>query len=175
MIACYFLCSIYLCFPFILHPVGCLSPVDCIPFSYLMLSSWSWDYLFNSRIFFSKYSIVLLSFLLPSSTFFCSVMLLTIGVYKFHSSPLLFFMLVYFVLLASIHLPLAPLDLFKSLSYFWVDASLFKPLNPWRNSIWVVRSKCLDIHLSLYSGRTFNLTKSILIPTWAKYNTMYHF
>ena len=79
-----------------------------------------------------EYSVVLPIILLPSSTFFYLVILLTIGVYKLHSSPLPFSTLVYFVLLASIHLLLTPLDLFKSSSYFWVDAFLFEPLNPWK-------------------------------------------
>ena len=133
-ITCYFLSfpSIYLCLLFISWPVACLSPVDCIPFSYLILPSWSWNYLFDSRIIFPEYSIILLIIVLSSSTFFCLVILLMIGVYKLYSSPLLFPMLVCFVLLAPIHLPLAPLDLFKSSSYFWVDAFLFEPLNPWK-------------------------------------------
>ena len=171
MITHYFLSfsTIYLCLLFVSWPVDCSSPIDYIPYSYLVLSSWSQNYPFNSRIFFPEYSIVLLIVLLPSSAFFCLVIM--IGVYKFHSSPLLFPMLVYFVLLAPIHLPLDPLDLFKSSSYFWVDTSLFEPLNLWSNSIWVVTSKYLNVHLCLYSGRTFDFTKSMLIPTQAKHNS----
>ena len=120
--------SIYLCLLFVLQPVNCSSPIDCIPFSYLILSSWSQNYPFNTRIFFLEYSIVLLIVLSLSSTFFCLVILLIVEVYKSHSSPLLFFMLVYFVPPASIHLLLAPLDLSKSSSYFWVDTF---SLNPW--------------------------------------------
>ena len=170
MITCYFLSfsTIYLCLLFVSQPVDCSSPIYCVPYFHLILSSWSQNYPFNSRVFFPEYSVVLLIVLLPSSAFFCLVIM--IGVYNSHSSPWLFPMLVYFVLLASIHLPLALLDLFKSLSYFWVDTSLFEPLNPWSNSIWVVTLKCLNVHLCLYSGRTFNPTKSMLIPTQAKCN-----
>ena len=145
-IACCFLffLSIYLCLVFISWPINCLSAIDCIPF---LISFYLCDPETTCSIL--EYSVVLLIILLPFFTFFYLVIFLMIGVYKSHSSPLPFPTLVYFVLLASIHLLLTPLNLFKSSSYFWVDASLFEPLNPWGNSVWVVMSKHLDNHLCL--------------------------
>ena len=32
--------------------------------------------------------------------------------------------------------------------------------------------KHLDVHLCFYTGRAFDPTKSTLIPTWAKHNTI---
>ena len=112
--------SIYLCLLFISWPVDYSSFIDCIPF---LISFYLHDPGTTCSIL--EYFVVLPIILLPSSAFFYLVILLTIGVYKLHSSPLPFSTLVYFVLLASIHLLLTPLDLFKSLSYFWVDTPLW--------------------------------------------------
>ena len=107
MIAYSFLQFIHLCFPFISHPVSCLSPINCISFilfylhdpgaihSILEYSSW------NIPLYYQSFYR-----LLPPSLFL--VILHTIKVYKSHSSSLLFPMLVYLELLASIHLLVAP-------------------------------------------------------------------
>ena len=80
-------------------------------------------------------------------------------------------MLVYLVLLASIHPPLLLPNFSKSSPYFWVGTLVFEPLNLWTNSLWVVKLlKCFNVHLWFHTGRTLDPARSMLILTQAKHN-----
>ena len=109
--------SILLCFPLVPPLARCLIPTVCISFT----SFYPCD--FGSNHSFLEYSLQniplycqIFYHLLSSSISF--VILLTVGVYKSHSSLLSFPMLVYLVLLASINSLVTSLDFNKSLPYF---------------------------------------------------------
>ena len=110
MIAHYFLHFIHLCLSLVPWSVDCLSPIDCVSFISFYLHNFRFT---HSLLEYSLQNIPLYYWLLYCvlPPFLFLVILLTVDVYKPHSSLLLFPMLVYLVLLASIYLLVALLGL----------------------------------------------------------------
>ena len=98
-------------------------------------------------------------------------MLPTINTYKPHSSFLSFPMLVYLVLLASIN-PLVISSRFRQVFALLLSRRfLFEPLNPWSISVQDCYIETPSMSTCTFvTGRTLDLTRSMLVLTQAKHN-----
>ena len=169
----FFLSLVFLCFPFISLLVECL-----IPASHNSLTLF-YPNIFGANCSFPEYSpqnipLYYLTFyhlLLLSIPF---VMLSTINTYKPRSSFLSFPTLVYLVLLAPINPLVISSRFWQVLALLLSRHFLFEPLNPWSTSVQDCYVETPSTSTGTFiTGRTLDPTRSMLILTQAKHNSLH--